>query len=68
MSFTQTRTIKTEPVSFGYVVAGKFIETGTTKRGAKIAASKAGADNACYKDPDNGLVYAFATKKGSKWA
>ena len=54
-------------ISFGYVVAGKFISTGTTHRGAKIAASKAGIDKACYKHAVNGLVYPFATKSGGKW-
>ncbi len=52
---------------FGYTKAFTFIVTGTTERGAKIAASKAGSNKACYLNPLNGLVYAFATKKGGVW-
>lgn len=53
---------------YGFVKAGKFIHTGSTKRGAKIAASKAGIDTACYKNALNGLVYAFSTKETGKWS
>lgn len=53
---------------YGYVVAGKFIETGATLRGAKIAASKAGINKACYKAPHNGLIYATSVKEGGKWS
>jgi hypothetical protein len=53
---------------YGYVKAFKFIATGTTARGAKIAASKAGINKACFKNLHNGLVYPFATKQGGKWS
>jgi hypothetical protein len=53
---------------YGYVVAGKFIETGATLRGAKIAATRAGISTVCYKNKINGLVYAASTKDGAKWS
>lgn len=54
----------------GYMVAGIFKQTGTTERGAKIAASKAKQDRIGFKiegGHNDGLLYLTKRKKGGKW-
>lgn len=53
---------------YGYTYMSAFIETGLTERGAKVAASKAGAKQVGYRSPINNMFIPTARKNGAgKW-
>ena len=57
-----------DKANMGYIQNGKCTPTGTTTRGAKIAATKAGALKVGFKAEHNGLIYATSTKACGKWS
>lgn len=57
---------------YGYVYMSVFVETGTTERGAKIAASRVDSEGTKarvvgYRSPINNMFIATARKFNGKW-